>query len=946
MPISFVLLLAAVIVVVVYTINAIVKPILLKERMYTLQETGESVTTRINSMLGQTETAASIVGYTAVSLLPNFQAIKDTIPNLFDMDCLRSITAGGGIWPEPKKFDPLREKFSFFWGRDKNGTLVLHDEYNLSGYHSKEWYVPVKYLPKNRVFWSRAYIDPFTHEPMVTCSTRMERKGEFMGVATVDLRLAGLRKLFSEAAMEISGYIFAVDRNNEFIVFPKEKYVLAENNQSDGKEARKFISAEELAKRHPEFAVIAQRLEEIDQRIIESARKKGNVDELAQKLRKESPEIGPKEALLIAAYLTQPAPGLSVKVDQAESFSIDKDVIFHEPSMVSIFVLPETNWKLVVTVPKRVAAAPVSEITNRIVLYLAILIVLILFLAGLSLYHHILRPLRHITNQLKKIEKDSDNLSLELDIPVNNELGELAYYFNQRTRELRNSEEKYRTIFNGASEGISLSSANGDFIAVNPRFAQIFGYDSPEEVMKSIKTPDLYVDLEDRKRILSKLRKSGATVHEEVWLKKKDGSPVLISLNLAPVKSEDGQIKYLIAMIQDVTRTRELEKELRHAQKMEAIGTLAGGIAHDFNNILAAISGYNELAQLKAGENEQLQTYLSQIELACKRAKELVRQILKFSRITDTRRGPQNLAKVVDEVLRLLRSSLPATIKIETDIQETGPVFADASDLHQIVMNLCTNAYQAMKKQGGTLKVRLREEELSEEKAKDLGLKPGKYAVLQVADTGSGMDETTLSKIFEPYFTTKEKEGGTGLGLAVVHGIVKGLNGVIKVESRQGKGSVFTIYIPVMSRDENHKKLPSQGPKQEIVRGEGRKVMFVDDEEMICNIFKTLLQEAGFVVSVFADGQSALDAFRKDPKGWHLLITDMTMPGISGVDLIREAKKLNPDLAVILCSGFNEILTEEYLANLKIDAFLSKPISSDDLFRELARIFSKTNPES
>ncbi len=941
MPISFVLLLAAVVVVVVYTTYTIVKPILLQERMYSIQETGKSVVTRINSMLGQTETAASIVGYTAVNLIPNFKAIKRTIPNVFDMDSIRHITAGGGIWPEPFKFDPLRERFSFFWGRDEQGKLVFFDEYNLAGYHREEWYVPVKYLPSDRVFWSRAYIDPYSHEPMVTCSIRMDRDGEFMGVATVDLRLSGLNKLFARASKEISGYIFAVDRNNKFIVFPKEEYVLSGGKGAARTRIKKYISARELAKRHLEFAPISKHLEQIDQTIIEQARKAGNIDKLAEKLRKECGQISVRESLLIAAYLSQPSPDLSKAVNHVESFSVDSDIIFHEPSMVSIFLLPETNWKLVVTVPKKVAAAPVGRITNSIVMSLAVLIVLVLFLAGLSLYHHILRPLRHITNQLKKIEKDSDDLSLELDIPINNELGELAYYFNQRTRELRNSEEKYRTIFNGASEGISLSAINGDFIKVNPRFAEIFGYDSPEDVIKSIKTYDLYVDLADRKRVLSRLRPDGSTVHEEVWLKKKDGTPVLISLNLAPITDNEGQIKYLIAMIQDITRTKELEKELRHAQKMEAIGTLAGGIAHDFNNILAAISGYTELAQLKAKGNSKVLTYLSQIELAAKRAKELVKQILTFSRYSDSKREPQDLASVVDEVLKLLRSSLPASIRIETDIERTAPVLADQSDLHQIVMNLCTNAYQAMKNEGGTLRIRLKDVELSAKQAQTLGLKEGRYALLEVEDSGCGMDEKIVGKIFEPYFTTKEKEGGTGLGLAVVHGIVKGLKGVVRVSSRPGKGSLFTVFIPVLERKDSQKGMSDVGKGRQKVSGAGRKVLFVDDEKMICNIFQTILEEAGFEVRVFEDGKSALEAMKQNPSEWDLLITDMTMPGLSGAELIKEARKLNPDLPVILCSGFSETLTEEYIAKLRPDAFLAKPVNSDELFKEIARIFSQ-----
>ncbi len=938
-PICFLLLLAAVIVVVVYSTHTIIKPVLLKERMYGIGETGKSVVTKINSMLGQTEIAASMVGSTATGLLPNFEAIKKTVPNIFDMDSLDQITAGGGIWPEPFKFDPSKERFSFFWGRDSNGRLRFYNDYNLSGYHKEEWYVPVKYLKGNKVFWSSAYIDPFSHEPMVTCSIRMDKNGQFLGVATVDLKLSGLDKLFSETAKEIKGYIFAVDRNNRFIVFPRKEYILIKGSEHKGLSTRRYITSRELAQQYPEFKPISDKLEQLNKAIIERACRKGNVERLAKKLLEESNHITPKEALLIAAYLSEPKENRLSVTSRVESFSVDNDIILQEPAMVSVFLMPETNWKLVVTIPRRMAVAPVSQVTNSIVISLAVLILLVLFLAGLSLYHHILRPLRHITDQLKKIEKDSEDLSLELDIPANNELGELAYYFNKRTRELRNSEERYRTIFNRASEGISLSSINGDFIAVNPRFAEIFGYDSPEEVIKEVKTYNLYVNLADREKVLANIKAGKGTVHHEVWFKKKDGSHILVALNLAPITDSNGNVKYLIAMTQDITRTRELEAELRHAQKMEAIGTLAGGIAHDFNNILAAITGYTELALLKAQDIPQIQKYLSQIGLASQRAKELVRQILTFSRYTDARKEPQDLAKIINEALKLLRSTLPANITIETQMGPTRQILADPSDLHQIVMNLCTNAYHAMRESGGILAIALYEKKLTDNEAQELGLRPGSYAVLQVADTGCGMEQDMLDKIFEPYFTTKNQDEGTGLGLAVVHGIVKGLKGCVRVESSPGKGSIFKVFLPVLKQEPttNHKQPPVS--KITKINGSGKRVMFVDDEEMICSIFKTMLEEMDFQVDVFRNGQDALKKLKKTPKGWDLLITDMTMPGISGSDLIKAARSLNPDMAVILCSGYSDILTEEFLMKLGVNAFLSKPVERLVLLRALAKIF-------
>ncbi len=943
LPISFLILLVAVVAVVIYTTQHIVQPVLLKERIFSIEETGKAVVSRLASMLAQTETAAEMVGKTAVNLCPDFQAIRETVPGIFNADSLAQITAGGGVWPEPYEFNPRKRRCSFFWGRNSEGKLIFYDDYNKSGYRHEEWYVPVRYQKGRKVYWSRAYIDPYSHEPMVTCSAKMFKHGHFAGVATVDLRLDGLGKLFSKASREISGYIFAVDRNNRFIVFPREEYVLIKGKGQSNTLLQKYITSSELAKRYPEFEPVDQRLKQMNRQMIALARKKADIDTIAKKIEKESHQIGPKEALLIAALLQDSLDTNLLEQTHALSFHVEKDVIYRRPARAFVFPLPETYWKLVVTVPDDVMAAPVGKITDHLMMSLAILIVLVLFLAGLSLYHHILKPLRHMTNQLKRIEQESGDLSLELDIPANNELGELAYYFNRRTRELKNSEEKYKTIFNGASEGISLSAISGDFIAVNPRFAEIFGYDSPEDVINNVKTYELYLNPSDRQRILSDLRPGGEYVHAEVWLKKKDGTPILVSLNLAPVTDDNGKISYLIAMTQDITKTRKLEKELRQAQKMEAIGTLAGGIAHDFNNILSAITGYTELAQLKAQDRPDILSYLSQIELASTRAKELVQQILTFSRYSDTKKEPQDMGMIVREAVKLLRSTLPANIDIESHLLPTDPVMADSSDLHQIVMNLCTNAYHAMKEKGGLLTLRLDQRLVEEENGQDLGLQPGSYVVLEVQDTGCGMTKEVMTKIFEPYFTTKGKKEGTGLGLAVVHGLVRGLNGAIEVESSPGKGALFRVFIPVAESGEP-KALEGKEEEPEIsIDGNGRTVMFVDDEEMICSIFKTMLESAGFSVQVFMDGQSALSAMMKDPHGWDILITDMTMPGLSGADLAKEARKLNPDIPIILCSGYSDILTDELLHSLKINAFLSKPVSRNTLFKALSRLFPRGN---
>ncbi len=942
-PVSFVIILTAMVAVVVYTTQDIVRPVLLEQHERRMKDAGNMIVAKINGILCQAETVAVALADIVESLKPDAEAVMQAVPRILDRKGYESFIAGGGVWPEPHRFEPDKERRSFFWGRDRDGTFQYYDDYNSPhspGYRQEEWYVPARYMQDEQAVWSRSYIDPYSHQPMVTCSIPIMEGKKFVGVTTVDLKLEGIASLFSQAAQNINGYVFAVDRNNRFLTFPQEELVL-NTEQATATGLQKFITTAELAARMPDFQPVNSKLEHINRLTVELARREpGFRKDLAALLDAGSYQIDLPEAELITAIMVDPLERHTSDSQRLESFHIDRDIILHEPALATIFNMPETYWKVVIVVPEKSVTAPVNGITNRLMASMVLLISSTLLVAGFFLRRHLLVPLKNMTDQLKKIGADTEDLSLELDIPSGNELGELAYYFNKRTEALRNSEEKYRTIFNGAGEGISLSTLEGTFIAVNPMFAEIFDYDSPEELMATIKTSDLYVDIADRATVFSQLKKGADTVRKELWFRKKDRTRILVSLNLGAVKDRNGEILYLVAMVQDITRNKQLEEELRHAQKMEAIGTLAGGIAHDFNNILASISGYNEIAQMKAGNNRALAGYLSQIGVAADRARDLVRQILTFSRNSDQEKKPLKVAPICKEALKLLRSTIPSTIEIQTRITPVRSVLADPTGIHQIIMNLCTNAYYSMRETGGVLSVGLNESGVDAEEAKIINVKPGDYAVIEIRDTGSGMNSNTLTKIFEPYFTTKGKEEGTGLGLAVVHGIIKSLEGGIRVESVPGKGTFFRVYLPLIKdktidisdvRPENHAPPPA---------GNGQKIMFVDDEEMICGLSRFLLEDAGYRVSVFRSSKQALQNLQNAHHGWDILITDMTMPGISGEELIKRAREINPDLPIILCTGYSEVLTQERIDQLKLQAFLQKPVSRDTLLIEVGRILS------
>ena len=392
----------------------------------------------------------------------------------------------------------------------------------------------------------------------------------------------------------------------------------------------------------------------------------------------------------------------------------------------------------------------------------------------------------------------------------------------------------------------------------------------------------------------------------------------------------------LVSLFDDVTQRKRVEDELRQAQKMEAIGTLAGGIAHDFNNILTAIIGYTQLLMYDAPPEGKNRPLLQEVLHASKRATNLVNQILTFSRQTEKERKPIELQPIIKEALKLLRGTLPATIEIKQDIDTScQPILADPVQIHQILMNLCTNAYHAMREKGGIMEVTLKETEVSTGfAALRQELSPGPYIRLSVRDTGTGMDQETLSHIFDPYFTTKESGEGTGLGLPTVLGLVKSYNGGITAESTPGNGSVFSVYLPVIIQETGiEAREEGETPLLRIAA----RVLFIDDEETIVRLGKMTLERLGCEVAAFSSGLDALTLFRQDPQRFDLVITDQTMPGLTGSALARQMLALRPDTPIILATGYSETINEELAKEIGIKDFLMKPLGIHDLEQAILR---------
>lgn len=614
---------------------------------------------------------------------------------------------------------------------------------------------------------------------------------------------------------------------------------------------------------------------------------------------------------------------VAIRITDGKSF-YGSEQLFSSSSLVKQIILPDGSWQIAMRVPEYLLPPFARQL--HLFRTLSSLVGLLL----IALAYSISSRQTYLGAKVKE-----QTLHLEEELAERRKVEQA----------LSESEQRFRELIESSPIGLALCAMDGSLISVNPAYAAIIGH-SVEDVLKLSYwdiTPERYAPQE--KEQLEQLEATGRYGPYEKEYRHKDGHLVPVRLN-GMIIVRDGE-KRIWSSVEDISALKEAEaaqsvlaEQLRQSQKMEAIGTLAGGVAHDFNNILSAILGYTELTLRDPDCSPNSRLNLESVLSATKRATDLVKQILMFSRKEEGERTNLRIESIVLEASKLLRKTIPKTVSFRMDIDPPeGTVLADPTQIHQVVMNLCTNAFHALPKQVGEIAISVKQVQVDKATSvKYSKLSQGDYVMLTVADNGTGMPPKIMSRAFEPFFTTKKQGEGTGMGLAVVHGIIQSHGGDIGIESTVGKGTVIKVFLPLSQEDADHVEV--QATKVEDLRGSER-LLFVDDEILLVDLGRETLELFGYHVTAVTSAKEALNIFMLNPSAFDLIITDQTMPEISGDVLAEKILSVRPNIPIIICTGHSSVMDKGKAQSIGVKALLMKPVESTVLAREIRKILDK-----
>jgi len=509
---------------------------------------------------------------------------------------------------------------------------------------------------------------------------------------------------------------------------------------------------------------------------------------------------------------------------------------------------------------------------------------------------------------------------------------------NAAYEDLKHSEEKYRSLFEQSKDAIVMARRDGSMIDANPAAVDLLGFDSKDEFLRT-NIRDIYAEPEDRKLLLEVLESDNHLKEHEFVLKRRNGELVTVSASITGVRDESSRLVSVLGILRDVTKQKNLETQLVQAQKLESLGTLAGGIAHDFNNILGIIAGYSAFLERRDPGPEKILRSTEAIQKATARGTALVRQLLTFARKGESVYERISINDVAEEIMRLLEETLPKTIEVVPDLETKLPsIAADSTQIHQVLLNLCVNARDAMPN-GGTLKIRTGQLEGESLASKFPAVSPGKYVMLAVSDTGIGMDEETKKRMFDPFFTTKEVGKGTGLGLALVHSIVASHRGFVDVETQLDKGTTFYIFLPVKER--KMENVETTEIAMQDVPGGNETVLLIEDEEMLRNLVRAVIESKGYNVLVASDGEEGIYLYKKWRKDIDVVISDLGLPKIPGDEVLRTIRSMDSKAKLIAASGFIEGDVRSKLLDLGVTHFIQKPYRLAEMMMTLRDVIDE-----